>query len=223
MQELSLTVNGRPCTVHVDPATTLAEVLRDELGLTGTKIGCDRGACSACTVWLDGEVVASCMTLRARRARPADHDHRGTRARRAASSGAAGLRRARRHAVRLLHARHGDELRGAGRAQSRLHARRCERRSQRPSVSLRHLSEHLQGDAGGRSAHVQRSARVEAAHERAQTHATSRTVPDRHRRRHMLEQVTRNVPGRRAAALPPNAKLRVIGKPVDRARRACRR
>jgi len=63
MMELSLTVNGRRCTVHVDPATTLVEVLRDELGLTGTKIGCDRGACSACTVWLDGEVVASCMTF----------------------------------------------------------------------------------------------------------------------------------------------------------------
>jgi len=63
MMELSLTVNGRPCTVHVDPTMTLVEVLRDELGLTGTKIGCDRGACSACTVWLDGEVIASCMTF----------------------------------------------------------------------------------------------------------------------------------------------------------------
>jgi len=56
-------VNGRPMTVQVDPATTLAEVLRDSLGLTGTKIGCDRGACSACTVWIDGEVAASCMTF----------------------------------------------------------------------------------------------------------------------------------------------------------------
>src|SRR2546423_7689789 len=60
---LSLTVNGRAFTVHVDPATTLVEILRQILGLTGTKIGCDRGACSACTVWLDGEVAASCMTL----------------------------------------------------------------------------------------------------------------------------------------------------------------
>jgi carbon-monoxide dehydrogenase small subunit/xanthine dehydrogenase YagT iron-sulfur-binding subunit len=60
---LSLTVNGRTCTVQVDPAATLVEVLRDGLGLTGTKIGCDRGACSACTVLLEGEVVASCMTF----------------------------------------------------------------------------------------------------------------------------------------------------------------
>jgi xanthine dehydrogenase YagT iron-sulfur-binding subunit len=60
---LSLLINGRPERVRVDPATTLAEVLRQSLGLAGTKIGCDRGACSACTVWVDGEVVASCMTL----------------------------------------------------------------------------------------------------------------------------------------------------------------
>jgi xanthine dehydrogenase YagT iron-sulfur-binding subunit len=60
---LSLNVNGQPRAVRIDPAATLVEVLRDELGLTGTKIGCDRGACSACTVWLDGEVIASCMTF----------------------------------------------------------------------------------------------------------------------------------------------------------------
>ena len=60
---LSLSVNDREATVLVDPATTLVQVIRDQLGLTGTKIGCDRGACSACTVWLDGEVASSCMTL----------------------------------------------------------------------------------------------------------------------------------------------------------------
>lgn len=60
---LTLQVNGRPVRVTVDPGTTLVQVLRDQLGLTGTKIGCDRGACSACTVWLDGDVASSCMTL----------------------------------------------------------------------------------------------------------------------------------------------------------------
>jgi xanthine dehydrogenase YagT iron-sulfur-binding subunit len=60
---LHLSVNGRPATVFVDPATTLAELLRGVLNLTGTKIGCDRGACSACTVWLDGQPASSCMTL----------------------------------------------------------------------------------------------------------------------------------------------------------------
>jgi xanthine dehydrogenase YagT iron-sulfur-binding subunit len=60
---LRLSVNGRDVVVRADPGMTLAEILRDSLGMTGTKIGCDRGACSACTVWLDGEVAASCMTL----------------------------------------------------------------------------------------------------------------------------------------------------------------
>ena len=60
---LTLQVNGRAMTVVTDPGATLVQVLRETLGLTGTKIGCDRGACSACTVWLDGEVASSCMTL----------------------------------------------------------------------------------------------------------------------------------------------------------------
>ena len=63
MMELSLTVNGRPCIVHVDPTTTLVEVLRDELGLTGTKIGCDRSECGACTVLIDNVPHYSCSIL----------------------------------------------------------------------------------------------------------------------------------------------------------------
>jgi aerobic-type carbon monoxide dehydrogenase small subunit (CoxS/CutS family) len=58
-----LNVNGIERAVTVEPRTTLAAALRDELGMTGTKVACDRGACSACTVWLDGVPVSSCMTL----------------------------------------------------------------------------------------------------------------------------------------------------------------
>src|SRR4051812_35788815 len=58
---LTLSINGESVSLFIDPATTLAEVLRQDLQLTGTKIGCDRGACSACTVWIDREVAASCM------------------------------------------------------------------------------------------------------------------------------------------------------------------
>jgi xanthine dehydrogenase YagR molybdenum-binding subunit len=60
---ITLEVNGAKKTLAVEPRTTLAEALRFGLGLTGTKIGCDRGACSACTVHLDGTPVPSCMTL----------------------------------------------------------------------------------------------------------------------------------------------------------------
>ena len=58
-----LIVNGKKMMVSVDPRTTLAEVLRRELHLTGTKIGCNRGACGACTIIMDGVAISSCMTL----------------------------------------------------------------------------------------------------------------------------------------------------------------
>jgi xanthine dehydrogenase YagT iron-sulfur-binding subunit len=60
---VSLKINGATRTVSAEPRSTLAQVLRDELQLTGTKVVCDRGSCSACTVWLDGKPVNSCMTL----------------------------------------------------------------------------------------------------------------------------------------------------------------
>lgn len=58
-----LTVNGRAHTLMVEPRMSLAEALRGPLELKGTKIACNRGACSACTVWLDGLPVCSCTLL----------------------------------------------------------------------------------------------------------------------------------------------------------------
>ena len=58
-----LTVNGEPAEVSFAPYKTLLEVLREELGLTGTKHGCELGECGACAVLVDGEPRLSCLTL----------------------------------------------------------------------------------------------------------------------------------------------------------------
>lgn len=60
---ITLKVNGDLYEVAVDPWRTLVEVLREDLNLTGTKIGCQTGDCGACTVLLDGKSVVSCMML----------------------------------------------------------------------------------------------------------------------------------------------------------------
>jgi carbon-monoxide dehydrogenase small subunit len=60
---IALTVNGVRHEADVEPRTLLVDFIRDELGLTGTKIGCDTSVCGACTVQLDGRAVKSCTVL----------------------------------------------------------------------------------------------------------------------------------------------------------------
>jgi len=62
-KELNLTVNGQPYELYIKPKTLLVEVLRDHLGLTGTKRGCNSSSCGACTVILNGMSVKSCSIL----------------------------------------------------------------------------------------------------------------------------------------------------------------
>ena len=62
---LSLTVNGKPVAADVDPRTLLVDLLRNELGLTGTHVGCDTGQCGACTVHVDGSAIKACTILAA--------------------------------------------------------------------------------------------------------------------------------------------------------------
>jgi xanthine dehydrogenase YagT iron-sulfur-binding subunit len=60
---IELVVNGRAERLELDPRTSLLDALRERLGLTGTKKGCNQGACGACTVLLDGKRINSCLTL----------------------------------------------------------------------------------------------------------------------------------------------------------------
>ena len=61
--EVSLRVNGEAVSERVEARKTLVDFLRDDLGLTGSHIGCEQGVCGACTVLLDGEVVRGCLVL----------------------------------------------------------------------------------------------------------------------------------------------------------------
>lgn len=60
---IELTLNGQPTRVEVHPWTTLLDMLREQLDLTGTKKGCDHGQCGACTVLLDGQRINACLSL----------------------------------------------------------------------------------------------------------------------------------------------------------------
>ena len=62
-ENVSLTVNGRRHALNLDPRVTLLDALREHLGLTGTKKGCDQGQCGACTVIVNGQRINSCLTL----------------------------------------------------------------------------------------------------------------------------------------------------------------
>ena len=61
--KVAFTLNGRAVTVDVEPRTTLADCLRDQLGQTGTHIACEHGVCGACTVIVNGDAVRSCLML----------------------------------------------------------------------------------------------------------------------------------------------------------------
>ncbi len=62
---VTMTVNGEPQSVTVEPRRSLADVIREDIGLTGTHLGCEHGVCGACTILLDGEPARACLMLAA--------------------------------------------------------------------------------------------------------------------------------------------------------------
>ena len=89
----STRLNGEETDFLCEPRQSLLEVLRDELGLTGTKEGCNNGNCGACNVIMDGRLVNSCCVLGVEVAGREDRNHRRRRRRRAPAPAAAGLPR----------------------------------------------------------------------------------------------------------------------------------
>ena len=146
---VTLRVNGRTHRHDVEPRLLLVHYLRQVLGLTGTKIGCDTSQCGSCTVLVDGIAVKSCTCLTAQADGADGHDHRRARpvARRAASGAGSVLGQA-WAAVRLLHA--GDGLRRLRAAAQQPHplGGRDPPRPRRQPVPLHRLPEHRPRRAG---------------------------------------------------------------------------
>ena len=72
---ITLTINGKPVQLTVEPCVTLIEAMRNYLDITGAKCACDRGNCGTCTVLMDGKSVYSLRRARHRRPGQADRDH----------------------------------------------------------------------------------------------------------------------------------------------------
>ena len=126
---VTLHINGQRHDLALDPRTTLLDALREHVGLTGSKKGCDHGQCGACTVHMDGRGINACLILALTAQGAPDHDdRRARRTERGSASAATGLHRPRRLSVRVLHV-------GPDHVGGRLHRQRPCGIGRPPSVS----------------------------------------------------------------------------------------
>ena len=105
LSKITLLINGRRYKLAVEPRWSLLYVLRERIGLTGTKVGCERGECGACTVLIDGLPRYACMTLAVEAEGSEITTIEGPLEGGRAGPRPAGIRRRRRLSVRILHAR----------------------------------------------------------------------------------------------------------------------
>ncbi len=101
--EITLRINGATHTLSIEPRVSLLDALRESLGLTGTKKGCNQGACGACTVLVDGQRTLSCLTFAIQYEGDGDHDRRRPGSRWRLASDAKCIRKTRWFSMRLLH------------------------------------------------------------------------------------------------------------------------
>ncbi len=149
MRELiTLHVNGERHELAVLPHRTLLEVLREDMGLIGTKHGCELGECGACTVLIDGAPVLSCLTFAHRSAGQRNHHHRRPGEQWQIASPPGNLRRTRRGPVRLLHPRHAPLGRRSSRSSPPAHPRPGKRSPRRKPLPLHRLHQNLRGRRG---------------------------------------------------------------------------
>ena len=117
VRAIELTVNGRERHVAVEPRRLLSDCLREDLGLTGTNLGCEQGVCGACTVLVDGATVRSCLMFAVQADGADGHTVEGLADGGDAAPAAGGVLGAPGPAVRLLHAGDADDRARAARAQ----------------------------------------------------------------------------------------------------------
>ena len=116
--DIILDINGGAYEVSVEPRRTLADVIRDDCGLTGTHLGCEHGVCGACTVLVDGAPVRSCLMFAVQANGKTIRTVEGLQQGGALHPLAGGFHRASRPAMRLLHAGLSDVGHGAARAEA---------------------------------------------------------------------------------------------------------
>ncbi len=167
--DITLTVNGEPVSERVEARKTLVDFLREDLGLTGSHVGCEHGVCGACTVRVNGEIVRGCLMLAVQCDGANVETIEGLSDSRRSRRPAGGLRAAQRAAVRLLHA--GHDRRGAGtpRTRRRAEPRRNPRAHLRQLLPLHRLPRHRR--CGGSRWPIKRA--------RERSHENHRRLPAR--------------------------------------------